>query len=366
MAVEWKFELVVSETMERIAVLNQARSRTLQLAHNSAGGCSFTVPMTDEMFENIEPVKHGIIAYRNDIAQWSGFILNINESLSANRMQVSCVGWFELLNRRRLRKAISYPRLSNPPLNLTGGGIVFDSAVGADPTVSTYYPGGLLTIANAQQDTWISAGINDDLMARAISYEEGQSIGEAISALTNVEAGFDFTIHPLTRVMDIKNWDDYDDRRDDAFLSFNEDGLTNIQDMGRQIDASSMNNRHTALGSFGGGLAEDLDSQANYQLMEEYSSIDTTDPNVLLAYAGSEVLLRARPRVLYSIKPFPSSEGRPPHPFVDYDVGDMIQFTAIKRPRVVVEQQAVRVFGINLTITEEGNEKLDTLQVTPT
>lgn len=362
--VVWKFHLVESETMEIIGELDQARGRSVQLVHNRPGGASFQIPLEDDVFAVVEPVKHGIIVYRNDIPKWSGMIWTVNETLPGGRAGVNCVGWFETLNRRRLREDVSYPRYTNPSSIITGGQIVFNNpfgTVGAD----NHHPGGLLTIANAQRDTWITEGINSDQMKRIISYAKGQSIGEAITALSEVEAGFDFSINPLTRVMRIKNWDEYRDQSDVAAFGFNW-GPNNLASVSRQLDSSTMVNRMVAMGKFGGALVEDTESQEEFQLFEEEAQLsDVVDPNVLLGYAGGEIVLRSRPRVIYTLAPFPWTEGRTPQPFVDYDVGDKVQFTAHYPPRISIPAQGVRIFGMTVNITEEGNEKISELQVIP-
>jgi hypothetical protein len=165
--------------------------------------------------------------------------------------------------------------------------------------------------------------------------------------------------------MDIKAWDSRTDHSDTVVFGYNW-GPNNIQALGRTLDASTMCNRDTALGDFGGGLAEDLVSQSNYQLFEELTTLSgVVDPNVLLAYAGGEVLLRSTPRVVYAVQPFPWKKGQIPQPFVDFDSGDIVQFSAIKPPRIAINQQKVRVFGMQVNITDEGNEKLGQLALTP-
>jgi hypothetical protein len=362
--VRWRFHLAVSETMERIGPIQSATDRQVQIVQNRGGGASFTVPVTDPLFEGIEPLKHCIIASRNGVVKWSGPIWTMNETLPANRMPVTCVGWFELLNHRVLRRDVSYPRFTSPQIDITGGGIVFDGPFD-DPASDTYYPGGLLTIANAQSPTHITAGPNTDTMRRVISYQRGQNIGAAITDLSDVEAGFDFGIDPLTRLMTIKNWDERVDRSDQVVFGYNW-GPNNLNGFGRQLDASTLANRVTAMGTYGGGLAEDLDSQTEYGLFEEITSLsNVVDPNVLLGFAGGEVALRSRPRVIYQVQPFPWIKGRIPQPFVDYDVGDLAKFSAHKGKRIRIENQKVRVFGMQVGITNEGNEKIGALQLTP-
>lgn len=360
---EWRYELVVSETMERIGMITQARGRSVQLVHNRSGGVGFTVPVKDPLFVGVEPIKHGVVVYRNDQPIWSGMIWTMDDAVPG-RLTVSAVGWFEILNHRILYKDVTYPRYVDPPLTITGGGIVFDDPVG-DPASDSYYPGGLLTQANTQRDTWISEGTTTDQMQRIIAYARGQSIGEAITSLSDTEAGFDFTIDPLTRVMNIKNWDEYRDLSDSVSFGI-EWGPNNLQSLSRQLDASTFVSKMTVMGKFGGGLAEDLEAQAEYQLFEEQPQLsEVVDPNILLGYAGGEIFLRSRPRTIYTLTPFPWVEGRTPQPFVDFGIGDKVEFSAKHGDRVRIDKQGVRVFGMTISITEEGNEKVSALQVTP-
>lgn len=361
----WKFILANSSDLSAISDVQGAWDKTLNLIHNRSGNASLRVRMDDPIWSGIEPIKHCIIAYRNAVPMWSGPIWTMEESLPENRMTINAAGWFELLHRRVLRQDVAYgPLVGGVPSEITGGAIVFDAAVGT-PGTAGYYPGGLLTQANAQRSTWITAGSNDDQMLRKITFERGQNIGEAITSLTDIEAGFDFKIDPLTRVMTITNWDAYNDLREEVTFGYNW-GPSNLQSFGRVFDSSTMLNRMTAMGSYGGGLAEDIDSQNDYQLFEEITSLsEVVDPNVLLGYAGAEVVLRRTPRVVYSIAPFPWVPGRTPEPFADYNVGDMVSFTAKHEPRVSIQNQAVRIFGMSVNITNEGNEKISSLQITP-
>jgi hypothetical protein len=363
LAVRWKFFLCDSTTMELLGEIKQARGKNLQLALDKPGGCGFSVPLDYDLFKDVEEINHGIIAYRGDTPRYSGMIWNLNEDTENNSIAVQSVGWFETLNHRILRENVGYPPFSTGQIN--AGQIVFLPASGSVGTTS-YHPGGLLTIANAQRDTWLVEGTNKDVMQRIISYQRGQSIGQAITQLSEIEAGFDFWVDPLTRVLDITNWNEVPDKTEDIVFGYNW-GNRNIERLGRQFDPSVMANRVTALGKFGGGLAEDIESQEKYQLFEEMPQLsDVVDPNVLLGYAGGEVLLRNKPRVLYSFQPFPySGNKKVPQPFDDYDIGDKISFTAIKSPRIDIRGQAVRIYGMNIDITDEGNEKVTALQISP-
>lgn len=361
--VVWKFMLIDSDTMEELGEIKRARGKQLQLALDKPGGCNFTVPIDYDLFKDVEEINHGIIAYRNKQPRYSGMIWNLDESVDGNSIAVQSVGWFETLNHRIIRENVGYPPFSTGVVN--AGQIVFMPAQGTVGSVN-YHPGGLLTMANAQQDTWLVEGISTDIMQRIISYQKGQNIGQAITQLSEIEAGFDFWVDSLTRVLDLTSWSAVPDKTESVVFGYNW-GNKNIKQLGRQFDPSVMANRVTALGKYGGGFAEDIESQQKYQLFEEMTQLnDVVDPNVLLGFAGGEVLLRKQPRVLYSFTPFPySGSKRVPEPFEDYDIGDIVSFTAVRPPRVDIRGQAVRIYGMNIDVTDEGNEKVSALQISP-
>jgi len=91
------------------------------------------------------------------------------------------------------------------------------------------------------------------------------------------------------------------------------------------------------------------------------------DAGMMLAYAGAEIIVRANGRITYNVTPF--SSGNPnsnvPEPFIAYRIGDQGRLTAVHPPRVNIRGQAVRVFGLSLTIDDNGYAQLGALQVAP-
>jgi hypothetical protein len=68
---------------------------------------------------------------------------------------------------------------------------------------------------------------------------------------------------------------------------------------------------------------------------------------------------------MFSFTPFPWTDGSSvPEPFVDYRIGDRVRLVAKHDPRIDVNTN-VRIFGINVGISEEDNEALGQLQVYP-
>ena len=111
---------------------------------------------------------------------------------------------------------------------------------------------------------------------------------------------------------------------------------------------------------------DDAASQILYGPFEEvYALSDVTSQDILWSYAGAEVLLKKDPRQLHIITPGQWTEDNSvPEPFVDYDIGDQVAFTAKSLPRVSIAQQ-VRIFGISVSVDEEENEKLGQMQLYP-
>jgi hypothetical protein len=51
-----------------------------------------------------------------------------------------------------------------------------------------------------------------------------------------------------------------------------------------------------------------------------------------------------------------------PEPFTDYDIGDIVKFRAVRAPRVNING-SFRIFGLSISVTDDGNENIDSLSV---
>lgn len=353
----WKFILADSTVspLKRIGELMAAKSRQLTLALDKSGSLTFQMSMGHQMAEQIQPITTSIIAYKYNQPMWSGPVWTIDEDVTNDNMTVNAVGWFELLNHRILHDQKSY-------ITAVGGSIALD----------------LLTITNTAAAPWFitsDATQVHDTQTRSRDYDRWQNVGAAITELSEIENGFDFVIDPITRVMSFYSspslggpnpptpvWHD----QKDAVFSFGW-GPDNISDFTRQTDASQIMNTIFVSGKNGTyGPGTDTASIAAYGAFEEQVSLsDIADVNVLTAYGAEEVTFRKTPRVIYSITPFPrhSAPLRVPDPLVDYGLGDQVYLTAVRPPRVLIQNQAVRVFGLDINIDDEGNEKLGALQL---
>ena len=91
---------------------------------------------------------------------------------------------------------------------------------------------------------------------------------------------------------------------------------------------------------------------------------EISDTNILGAIANAELALNAEPRVTINFDPkAEGSEVNVPSLFEDYNLGDKVYLTA-KRDGAEILNQAIRVFGLTLTIDNNGNEKVSSLQTT--
>jgi hypothetical protein len=349
---------------------------------------------------------------------WSGPVMTIDEDISADRMTVNCVGWLQRLDKRKIRRDINFVYVpgANPPITATGvddADIIFsllaevngyqadgvtaqrgeyaagvNSAGFRGSTGNDWYAGYWPMGSKPNLPTWIKQGQklpNEGVggatpyapAMRGKNYQAGQYVGPAISELLGVENGCDIEIDPITREMNI-----YRRRmtiRPEVIFGFNW-GPKNIQQLGRQRDGTAVVNYHLSTGASGSipKYKDDVDSQLEYGLLEEDAALSDVVDNVNIAsgnsprqsvlwtYSAAEIALRKSVPNVFSVTPFPyTRDGSVPEPFVDYKVGDRVQYTAIWKPRIEVKNQGVRVFGLNVNIDDLGNEKIGQLQFNP-
>ena len=354
----WKFILADSTTSPPtlIGELMAAKSRHLVLALDKPGSASFDMTMRHILADKIQPITTCIIAYKYNQPMWSGPVWTIDEQIDTGSMTVNAVGWFELLNHRILHDQKSY-------INTVGGSIALD----------------LLNTTNAVTPTRIISDATQvhDTQQRSRDYARWQNIGAAITELSEIENGFDWIIDPITRTLSfypspslsVTNpvspvWHD----RTTVVFGYGW-GPNNIANLQRQIDSSQLMNTIYVSGKNGTyGPGTDPASIAAYGAFEEQVSLsDIADVNVLTAYGAEEITFRSTPRIIYSVTPFPraSAVNRVPDPLIDYGLGDQVYLTAEYLPRIQIQNQAMRVFGMDITIDDEGNEKLGALQLSP-
>ena len=382
----WSFWLAESKDLSRIRPIQMARGKQVSMTLNRSGSASFDMPLNSEGAAFLEPYSRAVLVYRDSPTVgnqliWSGYINTLDEDITGNRISVGCVGWMERLSKRFLRRKKTYADADD-------GTIIFDLLAEMNLTVAPDTSGYVIPVVTGSSPntpTWIQAGAKlpnqgvggttayQDLTTIAAgrdkTYEIYTPVLNEIQGLSDIENGCDYYVTPDTRTLNIYRKRMVD--RTNVVFGYNW-GPNNIAQLGRQNDGSTLVNYFLARGKEGvtPRYQADAASQGAYGLIEETVSLPEIGPEqemILQYYASAEVALRAQPRIIYSMTPFPyaGNEGRVPEPFVDYNIGDKVYFSAHWPPRVSISNQAVRVFGIQMTIDEEGNERPGPLQVSP-
>lgn len=86
---------------------------------------------------------------------------------------------------------------------------------------------------------------------------------------------------------------------------------------------------------------------------------DTTLRNTLV---DEHILVRQQPRALFEIQPALQAETGQPQPFVDYDIGDIIEARVLDNGLAFLDA-LVRIYGITIELDENGNETVTLLVV---
>ena len=370
--VGWRYLLADSATLEPIDEISKAKGRTLSLSLATAGNANFSVPLTDRVGAQIVSLETSILAVQDDEVQWSGFVWTIDDQAQTNQRQITAVGWFEELNHRIIRppytdlRPVNVPSQAQDYLNVDANVIIR----------------ALVDKANAQRDdlgtlrpTHITNGTYDVSNLRTYSAIPGQKIGEEIRKFSQVEGGVDMWVDPITRKLNIY-WKQIiasssvygmgSDKRNDVVLGYNW-GPQNLAEAGRQINPDRTVMRLTASSAIGSRRAEDRAAmdQTGFMFEDQVQLPEAKNVDILAAYAGAEVALRAYPFVLYGIRPFPWSGGnRVPRPLKDYKLGDIVSATAVQGA-FKMEKQPVRLHGMELSIPDDGASEIVTaLQTT--
>jgi hypothetical protein len=340
----WRFVLGVSSTMEPIAELDRATSRTLSYALNRAGTCSFSLRLTDPVAELVEPISRCIIIYRNGDIVWAGPVWTTDEQAAANTFNVNAVEWQELLGKRFLPEDVTYT-------DIDAGAIAI----------------GLLQRVNAIAPTLITPGDTEVTRPRSKAYTKDQNLGDEIQTLGDIESGFDYRIDPKTRRLNIYTHYGTDKPKVVFGLGF---GPDNLSEATRQLDGSLIVNREQVVGSLNArALVEDFESQLIYGVQEEISTLsDVPDMNILFAYGAAEVAVKRIPRTSISLTPKPPGSAHLPRPFDDYFLGDTVRL-GVKRGRFKIPAsgsalQAIRIFALSISIDDNGIERVSQIQTT--
>lgn len=386
---QWKFILVNSKDLSEIGELHQARGKSLNLALNTPGSASFTYSFEGNLAADIQVISTGIMAYRrgsSDTYQlvWSGYINEINEDVNNGTMSVSAVGWFERLNKRIARQDVLYKSqydyniIVGSGFSIPSGGVASGVMHIANKTATasgyTIVAGTIPIVYGSSPNTptWLSvgsyqAGMRSGTVAQQdLSIKQDSSFGEAIMTLVNQENGCDVYVDPATRALNV--YGKKGSIKSEVYFGYNW-GPDNIKQFSRSTTTSDIANY--LVGRATGVTAQSINTASgslnDFGLFEDHIDITlkTANADVLKFYTAAEYLFRSDPRTnpTYSVSPYPYTIGSSvPEPFNDYDIGDVVRFRAISPPRVNVNG-SFRVFGLNISITDDGNENIDSLSI---
>lgn len=138
MADSLQFWIGLSSTLAPQVMLTKINSASLNLQLNNAGSVSIACDRAELFVSQLAtPLQNCILIYRNGFLVWSGPIWTVSETYSGEtkKLNVTAIGWFELLNHRLIRSQPGY-LLQTSAITFSNG--TFESAVsGWSPTIST-------------------------------------------------------------------------------------------------------------------------------------------------------------------------------------------------------------------------------------
>jgi fibronectin type 3 domain-containing protein len=368
----WQYILADSDTMENIARLSHARNKQLNLILNRPGSATFNVRLDEEESFFIERWRTCVKAMRDDQVRWSGPVTKTIQKTADMKMDVTAEGWFEEVNGRIVRQG------QNSTHNNVGADVVtwalLDKANKQRTGLAVQNPDGTNgTLAQAIRPTHVTQGgvflaTGHTMPIRSKTFEKDQVIGQEIQQLSDIENGFDMMVDHETRELNLY-YPRYGQDRPNVLFAHRVGPVSNVISVEESVDATQMTNRFTAIGKYGGGMAEDTDSMDYYGVMREGVGTlsDVAQQNILLAYAGVEVAIRRGGLIVYTLVPAAyNRRGNVPKLFDDYDLGDTVRLTVKNAGRFELNRQAVRVFGLTLDIDDNGTEKITALNTSPT
>lgn len=261
-----------------------------------------------------------------------------------------------------------------------GDGIYSNTDAGAIATA-------LLQKVNSDFNTRISPGSVQTTQPRTITYQQFSNVGKEIKVLSDIESGYDFVVDPITRALNIYNRTNatnfpslsgsgqaggnswiYSANRSTALRFEYGMGSDNLSSIRKTQDSSTVVNRLNVKGKYALGFAQDTTSQNQYGVFEDLISLpDVIDAStsILPFYANAEIAFRKNPKILYEIQTKPGVNT--PKLFIDFNIGD--RATLLVGGSVLTStfgsplSQQIRIFGVQMSVDAEGNERLSGLQL---
>lgn len=242
----------------------------------------------------------------------------------------------------------------------------------------------LLGKANSDGATKIIPGTVQTTQPRTRTYQQFSNVGKEITALSQIESGYDFWIDPSSRALNVYNRTNatnfpvssaqasgpsyvYSADRTN-FLRFEYGyGSDNLKSIKKTQDGSTIVNRLNVQGKYALGQASDATSQSTYGIFEDLVSLpDVIDAStsILPFYANAEIQFRKNPKIIYDVELKAGDMENSPKLFIDFNIGDR----AVVRAGLGVFMsgqltQTVRIFGCQVSVDSEGNQALSGIQM---
>lgn len=404
-SVNYKYWLVRTSDMGQIAdITTRLHNKNSQLMLNQAGTVKGWMHLEDEKCDLVEEHKTSILYYRNGEAQWSGEIFECNEDTESLHLEITAMGWFELLNRRMVhtgnewklmvvKRAFkeSFPGILNPEIGNPSEKAIneayeylvekeFYKQIATESAQQLFYAdvpmaeiaNDLIIRANIDVPTLITIGEIAPTNSINIAVSQFQNVGEQITKLTAIESGFDFEIDPLER-----KFNTYRNEIRGAVAGKGVDrgsGIRftfpgNCRRIQRAANGLKTQNRTEATGLYAVGKSESIQSIDENGLFEgTVSAPEQVYIGYLIAYATIETFTLEKPFTIITFYPRPvNKEGGVPKPFEQYEIGDIVYCVVKKGPRLqigLVSPQPIRVFGLGIEVDDNGIEHINSIQTT--
>lgn len=381
-SVSWRFWLCRSSDLGQIAeVTANAHQKKLSLILNQPGTLSFWMHLEDPKCNAVEEHTTCIVAYRNGKAMWSGPVYKVTELSNAttNTMTVTAYGWFKNIIKRIVHTGKDWEEIlaasgqSYTPLATESALELFYNVETAQfSTIAA----DLITRANIDSPTKFTVGLVPEMNALNFKIPQFHPVGELINQLASIESGFDWKIDPLTRKFNMY-WNEIRGgiaglgRDRGAGIRFTYPG--NCESAERTGEGEKTQNRTYAVGQYGVGKSEEVESKSKYGLFEASENLsDVVNIDILIAYAQAQNEYLKKPFQIVSFTPKSINEAdlkttKVPRPFEDYEIGDIVYTTIEKgnRFKIGVENpQPVRVYAMDIEIDDNGRELVTGLQTT--
>lgn len=347
----WKVLLLNRTSGDALGEFTQYSSASYVKKLNANGNASMTISLDDPISRLIDPLATMLSFERNGITVWSGPISTREDSVPSRTVTIQASGLFDVVMHRVFRN------FRNVFTQVDAGQIA----------------AAILAEANAQSDTGIRITSIDATTLRTRAYQRYSSMGEAITAMSQVENGYDFEV--VGTEMRIYTQQGVDRSASAApgvhpvVLGF-QSAAQNIATFSRRVDTTTLTNRLNIITVGSIETIQDTDSVNLYGLYETTEDLATVSSSTGRAYGAAEVAVRGLPMETIDVSLIPvDEEERSPrfdgNPFNDanfFGLGDTVR-VIIQDPGLPLIDSGFRVFGATVSLDANGLERVTGLQL---